>query len=114
MGTVFGFCDGKHVYINELLPRLGPKTDFCKIEYLGRYCYYEDIHCMMFYNGPTTNENCSLDEKIIDIESGEVIRLDKKTLREIIADDTELLNEFNDELNKNKRIKDYLIKYLER
>lgn len=49
IGEVFGFCDGKNVYINESLPRLGPKTGFSKIEYFGKYCYFEDIICISVY-----------------------------------------------------------------
>jgi hypothetical protein len=28
IGNVFGFCDGKNVYINDDSPRLSPSTEF--------------------------------------------------------------------------------------
>jgi hypothetical protein len=113
IGNVFGFCDGKNVYINESLPRLSPKTGFMRIEYFGKYCYYEDRFCTTVYTGNGTTQSCELDEKLININTGEVIRLSKKTLRELIANDTKLLNEFNEQSQKNKKLKEFAIRYIE-
>ena len=43
IGNVFGFSNGKNVYINDRSPKLSPKTDFSKIEYFGIFCYYNEI-----------------------------------------------------------------------
>lgn len=114
IGKVFGFCDGKNVYINESLPRLGPKTEFSKIECFGNYCYFEDIIRKTIYAGTVVTSSCSLDEKIININTGEIIHLSKKTLRELIGDDSELPDEFDNESQKNKKLKEYFIKYMEK
>lgn len=121
IGNVFGFCDGENVYINEHSPKIEPSVGFSKIEYFGKYCYYEGV----IYSTVTTEWSNSavnpsktvsygsLAEKIIDIYSGEVITLNDKKLREIIADDPELLKEFNKDSNKKKSLKDYIIRYME-
>lgn len=114
IGNVFGFCDGENVYINEHSPKIEPSVGFSKIIYFGKYCYYEGVSSSgrSMPNGATVSYQ-SLAEKIIDIHSGEVITLDDKNLREIIADDPELLKEFNKDSNKNKSLKDYIIRYME-
>jgi hypothetical protein len=114
IGNVFGFCDGKNICINESNPILGPKTEFSKIEYLGKYCYFESLYSKPVYNGVSSSTSASLDEKIIDINSGEVISLSKNKIQELIADDKELLDKFNNDSQKNKKLKEYIIKYLER
>lgn len=114
IGEVYGFSDGKYVYINESMPKLGPKTEFSKIEYIGEYCYFKDIYCTSTYNGMTTITTCDLDEKLIEMETGKVIRLSKRSLRELLANDTELLDKFNNESLKNKKLKEYVIRYIEK
>ena len=115
IGEVFGFCDGKHIYINDDDRMLNPKTNFRRIEYLGAYGYFEStFHSISNYTGQGITIMTYLDKKVIDTNTGRVSILDKSTLRTIIADDKELLNEFNNASWKNKKLKDYLIKYLKR
>ena len=114
VGEVFGFSDGKNVYINEYKPRLGPNAEFSKIEYMGPYAYYEDIRCVETFRPDGSVTTCGLDDKIINTETGEVISLSKQTLRELIANDKELLKEFEDESQKNKKLKDYVVRYNEK
>lgn len=109
IGNVFGFCDGKNAYINEGFPILGPKTEFSKVEYIGKYCYYKIRVDGSNNMGPTSYTF----EKIIDIDSNDFIYLTKDTLREIIKDNPTLLNEFNKDHQKKKKLKEYLIKYVE-
>jgi len=118
IGRVFGFSDGNNVYVRHSLSKLGPKNGFARIEYFGNYCYFESIYCKHFYESnfityPHTYQ-CRLFPRIIDIDSGEIIRLTTWTLRELIADDPELLNEFSNESQKNEKLKEYIIRYLEK
>ena len=109
IGKVFGFCDGKNIYINQYLQKLSPKRYFIKIDYLGKYCYYEDISCTTTPNG---GSGCSLSKRIMDINTGEIIHLTKYTLRKLIAKNTELLKAFNEEPKKSKKIKQYTIQHI--
>lgn len=117
IGSVFGFCDGNSIYINEGYPQLGPRAKFSKIEYLGKYSYFKDVKCNSNYNSMNNTfvTSCSLEEKVMDInDAGAVIRLTKKRLQNIIARDPEILKTFNQEKRKKKKLKEYLIKYLEK
>jgi len=140
IGKIFGFCDGKTVYINDNSPRLGPDTEFSKIEYFGKYCYFKYVknrkvekqksraernmdnaknifisnNVKRIMNASTTVTEGRLVEKILNIESGEVISLSTKVLRELIANDKELLNEFNKESQRGKKLMQYLIRYLDK
>jgi hypothetical protein len=53
-------------------------------------------------------------KKLYTLTTGEVISLSKNKIQEIIADDKELSDKFNNESQKNKKFKEYIIKYLER
>ena len=113
IGKVFGFCDGKHIYINELNHKLQSSTEFNKLEYVGAYCYYEDLLCTSLFNGRSTINSCYRNSKMIDVNTGEVIYLSKSTFRDLISDNTELLTEYNNERKKKTKYKAYLIRYLE-
>ena len=114
IGKVFGFCDGNHVFINENIPGLGPKTEFVQIENLGRYCYFEDRKPTTIFIGTVPSTIYYIERKIMDTDTGEIIGLNKRTLPEIIADDGDLLAEFMNDPNGGKKLKAYLIRYLEK
>ena len=140
IGKIFGFCDGKTVFINDNSPRLGPDVEFSRIEYFGKYCYFKYVknhkvdkqksraernmdnpknifisnNVKRIMNASTTVTEGRLIEKIINIESGEVISLSTKVLRQLIADDKELLDAFNKESQRSQKLMLYLIKYLDK
>jgi hypothetical protein len=114
IGKVFGFCDGNNVFINEDIPGLGPKTEFVQVEDLGRYCYFEDRKPTTIFIGTVPSTIYYIERKIMDTDTGEIIALNKRTLPEIIADDADLLAEYNNDPNKGRKLKEYLIRYLEK
>lgn len=114
LGKVYGFCDGSNVYINPEMLKFYPKTEFSKIEYLNKLSYFEDILCTTTFNpnNSTTSTSCSLARKIVNIDNGEVTVLTKKSLRNLISDNPQLLNRFENESRKNKKLKDYFLEYM--
>ena len=114
IGRILAFSDGRNLYINEDNPKISPKTEFVRTEYLGRYLYFEERGSTMIFIGNVPSTSYFPDQKILDINTGVVIDLNKKTLQAIIADDIELLDQFKSDPNKVKNLKEYLIKYLER
>ncbi|WP_346858432.1 hypothetical protein [uncultured Draconibacterium sp.] len=96
IGSVYGFSDGKNVYINPNNPVLGPKTEFTKIEYFGDYCYFKDTFCQLIDYGETARTVCSLTKKLLNIENGEVLLLDERL----------------DLVEKDKKLKAYLLQDL--
>ena len=109
-GNIYGFCDGKSIYICTEYKSgiyLKKKTIFHKIEYLGKIVYYEDIYYAQTGNGSVKQ----LSHKYMRIDHGTVYTLTKKVLKNLLKDSPKLLDEFENESNKNRVLKDYLIKY---
>ncbi len=76
---VFGFSDGKDIYINITYPKLNSNAEFVKMEYLYKYCYFEYIKNIPVYSSPTVIIVPSLKQKLLDINTGEVIVLNKQS-----------------------------------
>lgn len=112
LGKVYGFCDGKNVYIYQGKSYFNLKSSFVKIEYLGRYCYYKavDIDRNIGPSG-SAGTSASLEERAIDINTGGDKRLNKLNIKEILEKDTELLSDFNNEKKKGKALKEYIVSY---
>lgn len=129
IGKIFGFCDGNNIYLHPQYEKYGSadkgfakfdlNTLFSKIEYLGRYCFFENIATTRF-TSPNSNFATTVTTstekvyKVMDAIYGSVQILDKDSLRNLIADDPELLNDFNEEKNKSKLLKEYFFKYMEK
>ena len=99
IGTVWGFCDGRNVYINrETSISSGkvifkPYSKFYKILYIGRYCY--------FSLGYRSGGGFTYGILGIDFNTGELLELSRKKVKKYISKDAELVQECNnDELWK--------------
>lgn len=110
IGNVFGFSDGKFIYINPRTPKPRKLANFYKTERIGPYLYFKN-EARITYQGRNITW---LQEKLLDIQTGDVLTLTRPKLREIIQDDEELLELFNAEKGKSGKIKLYLIEYLRR
>lgn len=114
LGKIFGFSDGKDIFIDINYPKLNSNPEFVKMEYLYKYCYFEYVKYIPIFTGSTGTIVPSLVQKLLDINTGEVLVLNKETIREILANDPSLLKEFNNTPGKDKVLKEYLIKYLQK
>lgn len=112
IGKIFGFSDGKNIYINEHVPSLRQGTDFVRAEFMYRYFYYEGVRQLIIPIGSYNIIVPKVDQKIMDMNTGEVSVLTNRNLREIIADNHRLLEEFINDPQRNKKLKDYLEEYL--
>jgi hypothetical protein len=103
IGLIWGFCDGKHAYINmqptmkrdkktkNNIKVFKPFSQFDKIFFIGRYCYFTTGQ----YGGNSIYPQhwvC-----VLDFNTGKEIYLDNKTLKELISKDEQLLEEFKNE-----------------
>lgn len=114
IGKIFGFSDGKDVYIDFTYPKLNSNPEFVKMEYLFKYFYFEYLKNIPVYSGSIVTTVPTLVQTILDINTGEVRVLNKQIIKEIIANDQVLLEEFNNTSEKNKVLKEYLVKYLQK
>jgi len=116
IGEVYAFNDGKDTYFNiaRLSKSIIPGLLFAKAEDLEEFFYveYYEAGIVPTYSGTIYTD--SWQKKLINKETGEIMKLNKKNLKEIIKDDPQLLQEYVLESNKTKKLKNYLIRYLER
>ncbi len=110
IGKVFGFSDGKFVYINPRTPKPRRYTDFYRAQHFGPYLYFQEEVQLR----PNNRVITWFAEKLVDIETGKTFTLTRNRLRDIIADDEELLELFNVEKGKSGKLKLYLLEYLRR
>lgn len=123
---IWGFCDGTHLFISRL-PKFKLKNKYDGVLYINKYIYFQTTEST--YNsggGPTFMAAPGggaggmmgggggakpFAEFIIDVNTGKMTELTKESLRELIADDKELLTEFEAEKKKKKVIGEYWIRY---
>jgi hypothetical protein len=84
------------------------------MEYLQKYYFYEYIKYIPVISGSMTTIMPILVQMILDVNTGQVRILNNQTLREILVNDQLLLDEFNRTSGKNKVLKVYLLKYMEK
>lgn len=111
--NVYGFSDGNDIFLKASGSKLRPSTQFLKLEVIGQYYYYEEIVYSTVSTGTTTIITPVLYKRIMDMNTGEIKVLNKKTLIGIIGDNENLLREFLDAHQKDKKLKEYLVRYYE-
>jgi hypothetical protein len=112
IGKVFGFSDGKNLYLNEDSSSLRPSTEFARAEYHGKYYYFETVLQIPVSSGTTVILVPKIEQKIMDMNSGEIIILNNKNLKELISDNQLLLAEFENSSHKNRILKEFFIRYM--
>lgn len=115
VGKVYGFDDGKYVYINPRKPKLRKRTDFYKTQPIGGFLHYKVVDRITFPvagAAPAVIEFPA--EKLLNIETGKAFTLTRGRLRKLIADDVELLESFNEQKKKSSKLKLYLEAYYAR
>lgn len=119
---VWGFCDGKSVYISRE-SKFDKDITYDKVQYLGRYMYYKYIHkstASATNTGPGSSTGGyvmggarakTVVDKVIDINTGETFELSNQKLLKILKNDKALTAAFNKEKHKERVQVPYLIKY---
>lgn len=110
VGEVYGFCDGKDIYLTRNLPIFMHYIDFFKVEILDRYCVFD--YTVMNLSSLISYTELSKFTRVLNLENGESFKLTKKKLKEIISDNIHLSNKFELEKDKSIYLKEYLIEYL--
>jgi hypothetical protein len=123
LGAVYGFCDGKNVYLNFRHELLYKKTQFCKLDNLGRYCCFNLVIIREIFNPFTMlgvpvvsdiHQKGVLTEMIMDFNTGIIYILDNAKLEEIIKDDPALYREYMNDSSPEKNLRSYIIEYSEK
>ncbi|TRZ45702.1 hypothetical protein DMZ48_00010 [Robertkochia solimangrovi] len=109
VGSIFGFSNGKEVYINPWADVMNPNVRYYQPQFMGDFCYVEYAYVMKVNNSRSNYRR----EMVIDLRNKKAVELTKEWLRDLIADDSELLAEFEEENNKGQKLRLYLERYSE-
>lgn len=119
---IWGFCDGKDVFIRGEDEFFG-KNNYDKIVYMGRYCcfyrfrqgppipIYGNTGAPMY--SPVHYPARELTPRLININNGIDTDIDNKTMKLILSQDEGLLKEFKGDKLRKERYFYYLINYSE-
>ncbi len=107
IGRVFAFSDETGFYINPLKPKLHKRTNFFEADTIGDFIHFIEMASVTTLG----NTYPYPEKKLLDIRSGKVKSLTRSLLRELIADDQQLLEMFNNEKGKSAKLASYLREY---
>ena len=108
IGKVFGFSDGKSIYIvDEDMSKID-KHAFYKLEFLDKLSYFYSTEFAQVLDIQMEIRV----EKVLNIKTGEFVKLTNATLKKIISDNKELLEKFKNQNKKHLYYKEYIINYL--
>jgi hypothetical protein len=110
--SVWGFCDGKNIYINNVY-FFKPKSRFDKIEYMGRYCYFTRWFATNSYSrtrrdlmrGSTFPH---IKKMLININTGRSYHISEIIMTDVLSRDNVLYSQYSEE----REIGECYFKYL--
>lgn len=114
IGKVYGFSDGKSIYLSSEQQKVKSHSEFFKAEDIGRYYYFKSKQLVPMSVGNVVTILKFAVEYIIDKNTGEITVLNKSELKNLIENDTELLERFLSEKKKTNMLKKYLVEFLDR
>jgi len=119
IGTIYGFCDGKDVYLSYSKSPGVPLT-YGKVSYLGRYCIYWftvmrtwSVNVTEYFYMPIPLGTSDL-AAIIDMNTGQTYGLSRKIVEYLIEDDPEIHNRYLSDEKDRENLEAYLVEYLEK
>jgi len=102
MGSIFGFCDGENIYLNLDQPKFKPSTRFVRLRFVGPFAYYtydvEETYLNFFEH---------MQEMVIDLNTGEIRRLNTDYLKFLLKQRPDLASEFEQKIFQPIYIDDY-------
>ena len=108
IGFIFGFCDGKKIYITSETQQFSNYMSFYEINYLNRFSYFDFVSTNYAHSISFESLAC----EAIDLKTGKFSKLTKSFIKKIIIDNLELSRKFELQDEKSKHLKEYLIEYL--
>jgi hypothetical protein len=112
IGLIYGFCDGKDIFIVSKTPTLSHYTSFFKIEHLGQICVFKYTYESVL--AVTAVYMLTGGTRILNLKNGESLNLNKKNLKKIIKAKPELAARFDKEADpSNDTLENYLLEYIQ-
>ena len=115
LGNFVGFCDGKHIYFRLNQAGKAFRDKYSKVVFRGYFVLHPAT--MVTWNvdaqGRVTRWT-SRETRVYNMKGGSYFSLNRRSLRAIISVDQELLDQFEQERRKGKKLEEYLFYFLER
>ena len=106
----FAFSDGQHLYLNPTMD--GRNKDFVQIERYGDWAYAYYLYPVFTQNPQgAVLTNWYRANFVFNLQTGKSLKLNKATLRHLLADAPQLLADFELERQKVRKLKAYFIQY---
>lgn len=114
-GDYWGACTNDTIYVLLMQPATQQSPHIYPLEFIGRYCYFSErgAYTQMTASGGMYTGGYSA-EYVVNINNGQIYKLDKKLMRAILEKDPELLERYEKEEWKSEVFKDYILKINER
>jgi len=116
--NIYGFCDGKDIYIFNNRSLTNTEIVFEQLVFKGRYCIFQRVINKGYIPAPAPlgivvmiPTSKGLSNILIDLNTSKFLFLKPSTLKSIIKDDNEVFNKFKSDKNKKEKLTDYLIEY---
>jgi hypothetical protein len=115
IGEVYGFCDGKEVYL-AFGQKLNSRTQFIRLAFIGRYCMYwyttynnvvVPINGISYILPLGKTDNIS----ILDMNTGQRESLTNIKLKSILKDDPDIYNRYLSDAHYLENRAKYLVEY---
>lgn len=103
----YGFCDGNNIFLARNGLKIGARRVYDQIEIIGCYGYYRIVSIAFTGNVAVP----VVYSYLVNLNTGEVILMTIKSIKNIIENNIELLTEFNNDKHKRSNAKEYLIRY---
>ncbi|HAA19206.1 MAG TPA: hypothetical protein DCR93_32665 [Cytophagales bacterium] len=112
LGDFVGFSDGQHLYLRVSNEGKAWRDHFSQVQVAGPYLVHSAV--LITYtasgNGTFTRWTSHI-TKALNLGDGRYTTVGKKELRALLADEPQLLAEFEAERRKGRKISEYLIRY---
>jgi hypothetical protein len=115
IGAVWGFCDGRDIYIWTGGDHFNSKYNFIKLDFFGRYCHYREISTQSHgYTSPITGfrqgggYSVKVSTVAMNLSNGAFFNVTKKNIKVILESDSLLAEKFKSEPNKSDKLVTYL------
>jgi hypothetical protein len=106
----WGACINDSVYI-YLPDTHGPQSPHIyPLQIVGRYCYFEESGIAVYNLGGVTTQGSITAEYVLNINNGQIYKLTKKLMEEILQKDPELLKEFKARKSNDINFSEYIRK----
>jgi len=125
IGPIFGFSDGKNVYIKTTRmglagvfkgKKFNEKTNYMKADEVGVYIFYYDFHRVKSYQNDQFRSamNYSYDPHVINTKDNKIFIVSTRVMKNLLKDEPELLKEFKEDRYKKKKFQKYIAEYNKR